>query len=355
PGGDTASALAAGCPVLIKAHPGHPATSARCFAALQEGARKAGAPDGTLALIHGADAGSALVRHPAVRAVGFTGSLAGGRALFDIASSRPEPIPFYAEMGSLNPLVVTPAAAAERGAQIGAGLLGSYTMGGGQFCTKPGLAFVPAGSTALLDAIAQGTTEAATPWLLSGGIQHAFASGVDKLADKDGVRRLSVSEQEPAGGFSATPQVLVVPAGKLDGALLEECFGPVTVLAEYGDETELLTAIGRLDGSLTATVHTGDGETELPRKVAEILSRRAGRVIFNGFPTGVAVTWAMHHGGSYPATSNELHTSVGTTAIRRFLRPISYQDAPAALLPEQLRDENITGIPRRVDGQLQLP
>ncbi|HEX3811553.1 MAG TPA: aldehyde dehydrogenase (NADP(+)) [Mycobacteriales bacterium] len=353
PGGDTASALAAGCPAVIKAHPAHPATSQRTFERLLDGARAAGAPDGTVSLVHGQAAGGVLVRHPAIRAVGFTGSLRGGRALFDIASARPDPIPFYGELGSLNPLVVTPAAAAERGAEIAAGYLGSVTMGVGQFCTKPGLAFVPAGATELTAALAEATAAAPAGWMLSGGIRDAFEAGSAAMREQAGVSELATSTASPDGGFSAVPRLVRVAASDLDGPLLEECFGPTAVVAEYADENELLATLGRLEGALTATLHIGDGETDLPRRVAESLSRRAGRVIYNAYPTGVAVTWAMHHGGPWPATTSELHTSVGTTAIRRFLRPISFQGAPQALLPEELRDGK-TGIPRRIDGTLTL-
>lgn len=345
-GGDTASALAAGCPVVIKAHPAHPATSQRVFDRLASIA-----PEGVVGLVHGQDAGLALVRHPAIRAVGFTGSLRGGRALFDIASSRPDPIPFYGELGSLNPLVVTPAAVAERAADIAAGYVGSVTMGVGQFCTKPGLAFVPANSAELLDALVEAAGATAAGWMLSAGIRDAFNAGLSTLADQPGVSELAASKAAPDGGFSVTPRLLRVAAKDLAGPLLEECFGPTAVVAEYADDDELLGALRRLEGSLTASLHIGAGETELPGKVAELMTRRAGRIVYNGYPTGVAVTWAMHHGGPYPSTTSELHTSVGTTAIRRFVRPICYQNAPEALLPVELRD-GFTGIPRRVDGTL---
>ncbi len=349
PGGDTASALAAGCPVVIKAHPAHPATSQRVFERLLEGARKVGAPEGTVALVHGQEAGAALVAHPAIRAVGFTGSLRGGRALFDIASSRPDPIPFYGELGSLNPLVVTPAAAAERGAEIAKGYVGSVTMGVGQFCTKPGLALVPAGE--LTAALSEATKATPAGWMLTGGIRDAFESGSKRLAGHTGVSELASSDAAADGGFSTTPRLVRVAASELEGPLLEECFGPTAVVAEYRDEAELFAALERIEGALTATVHLGEGETDLPGRLTAVLRRKAGRVLYNSFPTGVAVTWAMHHGGPWPATTNELHTSVGTTAIRRFLRPITYQSAPAALLPDELRD-GTTSIPRRVDGVL---
>lgn len=357
PGGDTASALAAGCPVVVKAHPSHPATSQVAFAALTEGAAAAGAPAGTVEIVHGQQAGATLVTHPAIRAVGFTGSLRGGRALFDLACARPEPIPFYGELGSLNPLVVTPAAAGERAEEIAKGLAGSFTQGVGQFCTKPGLAFIPAGEAGMRirSAMAELVGGMGTNWMLNSGIRDAFAGGVDRLRTAPGVEVVAAAPdgQDPSP-TAATAVLFAVPAARLTDAELEECFGPTTVLAEYADEDELLAALDRLDGALTATVHTGAVDGELPVRLAQRLRDRAGRVIFNGYPTGVAVSWTMNHGGPWPATTNPLHTSVGTTAIRRFLRPVAWQDAPARVLPAELRDGPVD-VPRRVDGELELP
>lgn len=353
PGGDTASALAAGCPVVVKAHPSHPATSVLCHQALAEGAASAGAPDATVAIVHGQDAGAALVTHPAITAVGFTGSLRGGRALFDLASGRPDPIPFYGELGSLNPMVVTPAAAAERADAIAEGLAGSFTLGVGQFCTKPGLVFVPTGAAgdALAAGLAARVPGMAAGTMLNAGIRAGFVTGTQRLADSDGVRVLAEAPDDTSGTGGA-PVVFEVVAGDLGGATVQECFGPTTVLARYGSDDELLAALDDLDGTLTATLHVGDGETDLPARLARRLTGKAGRVLFNGYPTGVAVSWAMQHGGPWPATTNPLHTSVGTTSIRRFLRPVCYQDAPAALLPAELRD-GPCDVPRRVDGDHQ--
>ncbi len=355
PGGDTAAALAAGCPVVAKAHPGHPATSQRCFERLADAAADSGAPEGTIAIVHGQDAGAALVQHPAIRAVGFTGSQRGGRALHDLASGRPDPIPFYGELGSLNPVVVTPAAAAERAAEIGAGLAASYTLGGGQFCTKPGLVFVPAGAAGeeLIAAVGVGTRDAEAAILLAGGIRDAFDAGTEALASARGATEVARSAATPGDGFSALPRIFSVPAPELDGPLLDECFGPVTVLATYADEAELTAALARVPGSLTATLHIGAGETELPGRLLEQVTAGAGRVLFDGFPTGVAVAPAMQHGGPWPA-STSIHTSVGITSVRRFLRPVSYQNAPDALLPAELQEANPDRIPRRVDGVLQV-
>jgi NADP-dependent aldehyde dehydrogenase len=358
PGGDTASALAAGCPVVVKAHPSHPATSQVAYEALAEGARASGAPDGTIELVHGVQAGASLVRHPAIRAVGFTGSLRGGRALFDIASSRPDPIPFYGELGSLNPLVITPAAAEERAEEIAKGLAGSFTQGVGQFCTKPGLVFLPQGPAGdrLRAAMTDLVGEMGTNWMLNTGIRDAFESGVRKLRDTPGIEAVAAAPGTAAGSgpTAATAVLFATTASELGDADLEECFGPTTVLAAYGSEDELFTAIDGLSGALTATVHTGAADTDLPARLSESLSTRAGRVIFNGYPTGVAVAWTQNHGGPWPATTNPLHTSVGTTAMRRFLRPLTWQDAPQGVLPPELRD-GPSDVPRRVDGTLELP
>ena len=361
PGGDTASALAAGCPVVVKAHPAHPATSERCLSALVRGAESAGAPTGTVAAVQGVQAGAALVGHPAIRAVGFTGSLAGGRALFDLASSRPDPIPFYGELSSLNPVVATGAAAAERGAAIGKGFVESFTLGVGQFCTKPGLIFIPSGAAGapLLSAIEEAAGSLADGVMLTGGIRDAFLSGSDRLASLSGVSYLKEpSKHNDGGGFAVEPRIFKVSAPALadeaNRRLIEECFGPVSIVVNYDDAGQLIEALGRLEGSLTATVQAGTGEVDLPSRIVDAMRSKVGRVIFDGFPTGVAVAWAMHHGGPYPSSTSELHTSVGASAIRRFLRPVCYQNAPDALLPEALRERGTLFVPRRIDGVLHL-
>ncbi len=347
PGGDTAAALASGCPVLVKAHPSHPATAQRCFEVMRDAATAAGAPDGTLGLVHGQDAGTALVRHPLVKAVGFTGSLAGGRALADLAAARPEPIPCYGELSSLNPVVVTRAAAAERAEAIGKGLAASATLGSGQFCTKPGLAFIPAGEDGdrLRDATARAITELGGQVALNGGIAQHYRSGVERLA---GLTELAEGAEPAGDGFLVRPMLFGTGAADLDESVTQECFGPVTILASYVDESDLVAALDKLPGSLTATVHLTDSDDI--DAVLDVLRPKAGRLLFNGFPTGVAVAWAQHHGGPWPAT-NTLHTSVGITSIRRFLRPVAWQDAPERLLPAELRDDpGEAAVPRRVDG-----
>ncbi|NBM18093.1 aldehyde dehydrogenase (NADP(+)) [Streptomyces sp. GC420] len=361
PGGDTASALAAGCPVVVKAHPDHPATSELVAALLRSAAARAGAPEAVIGLVHGFEAGVELVRHPLVSAAGFTGSIRGGRALFDAAASRPVPIPFHGELGSLNPVVVTEAAAAERAEQIGAGLAGSMTLGVGQFCVKPGLVLAPAGEAGdrLLKSLTEAVSDTGSGVLLDHRMRDNFVAGVTERAGLPGVE---TPVTPGAGGeHTVSPGFLTVPAARLategpHDLLLEECFGPVTVLARYDSEDEIADVLSRLPGNLTATVHVSEAEAEGSEgRAAEIvaeLTPLAGRVLVNGWPTGVAVAPAQHHGGPYPATTST-STSVGGTAIERWLRPVAYQSTPEALLPPELRDDNPLGLPRRVDGVLQ--
>ncbi|MEU7032143.1 aldehyde dehydrogenase (NADP(+)) [Streptomyces sp. NPDC046237] len=349
PGGDTASALAAGCPVVIKAHPDHPATSELCASTLRRAASKAGLPEDVVVLVHGFDAGVELVRHPLVAAAGFTGSVRGGRALFDAAAARPVPIPFHGELGSLNPVVITGAAAEERAAEIGAGLAASVTMGQGQFCTKPGFVLAPAGEagdrfvSALTDAISQ--TEPGV--MLDHRMRGAFLTGTNERA---GLRGVAAPVTPGAGGeHTVNAGILTVDAGDvLDGghdALLEECFGPVTVVSRYTTREEITAVLALLPGNLTATLQMADEDPEAASLLAE-LTPLAGRVLVNGWPTGVAVAAAQHHGGPYPATTST-STSVGATAIERWLRPVTYQSTPQHLLPPELRDGNPLDVPRR--------
>lgn len=356
PGGDTASALAAGCPVVIKAHPSHPQTSQCCFEAMSTALRGAGAPPGLIGLVHGVTAGEALVTDPHISAVGFTGSEAGGRALAALAASRPDPIPFYGELSGLNPVVISPAAAQARGAQIASGLLNSVTLGGGQFCTKPGLAFVPEGAAgnALVAELARLVGTAATATALNAGIEAAFRAGTARMESGTGVTMIGKANDSCSDGYRLNPTVLSISAGQLRERLLEECFGPVTVVVRYTDGDDLLAVIRRLPGSLTATVHCEPGDESLPSGLPRLLMKKAGRLVWNGFPTGVAVTWAMQHGGPSPSTTNSLHSSVGPTAIRRFLRPVAWQDAPRDLLPAELCDDRVD-VPRRIDGLMSVP
>jgi NADP-dependent aldehyde dehydrogenase len=356
PGGDTASALAAGCPVVIKAHGAHPATSQLCFDVLAQAARDTGAPDGTLGLVHGLEAGARLVTHPAVRAVGFTGSLRGARSLLDLIGQRPDPIPFFGELSSLNPVVVTPAAAAERGEQIGTELVGSFTLGAGQFCTKPGLALVPQGpgGDALMASVTEAVRATGPQVMLTATMADSFRRGSQLLAGLPGMQVVARGQDATGTGFEAVPVVLQTTSGSgLAAQVTEECFGPVTVVVRYADEAELFAALGALPSSLTASILRGRDETALPAALGQRLRPLAGRIVYDGYPTGVSVAWAQHHGGPWPSTNSQ-HTSVGTGAVRRFLHPAAWQDAPDALLPPELRD-GYREIPRRVDGRIELP
>jgi NADP-dependent aldehyde dehydrogenase len=350
-GGDTAAAIAAGCPVVAKAHSSHPALSAAVHRAVVRGAEAAGAPEGTIGLVFGREGGTALVTHPGIRAVAFTGSTAGGRALFDLAAARPDPIPFFGELGSLNPLAVTPAAAAERAPAIAQGWVASFTLGSGQFCTKPGLALVPQGADgdAFRDAASAAVAAVGPSTMLNGSMRDAYLEGTSRMASV-GAMAVETRGADEARGFLVAPTLVetTTDALRADGSpLLAECFGPVGVLARYRDEADLLDILGRMEGSLTASVHIGDGETDLPAQALDAARGFAGRVLVNGFPTGVAVNWSMMHGGPWPASTSPAHTSVGAASIRRFLRPVAFQNVPDQLLPPELRDANPLDIPRR--------
>ena len=357
PGGDTASALAAGCSVVIKAHPAHPRTSVATFSAIERAAREIGAPEGSVSLIFGLDAGVALVEDPHVAAVGFTGSYGAGRALFDRAQARPVPIAFYGELGSVNPLVVTRAAAAERAVALGEGAVGSVILGSGQFCTKPGLLFVPEGpdGDALVEAGVAALEKGSGATMLSRGIRERFEEGIAQLEGVEGLNSLARSQRSnaDAGSFAALFACDVATLAREHAVLMTEYFGAVAIIVRYASSEELLGAIDLLEPALTFTVHVASDDVDAPALLAMGTSK-AGRVIVNGFPTGVGVSWSMQHGGPHPAATSSLHTSVGATAIRRWLRPVSYQGVPEAWLPESLRDANPLEIPQRVDGVLRL-
>ena len=343
-GGDTASALAAGCPVVVKGHPSHPGTGELVAHELRAAATEAGLPDGTFAhlLASGVEVGEALVDAPAIAAVGFTGSTAGGRAIADRAAARPNPIPVYAEMGSINPIVVTDAALAARADAIADGLVASVSNFGGQLCTKPGVVFVPGGAAgdAFAQAVAARLDETEPTVLLNERLRDALDAAVDRLAETDDVRPLGTAPPFSGDGYRHQPAAYEAPAAAVAAGspLLEEHFGPVVLLLRYLDREELLGALGRIEGQLTGSVHAQpDDDAELLGLLTDLLAERAGRLVYDGFPTGVAVTHGMHHGGPYPATSAAGHTSVGMTAIRRFLRPVAWQNAPAAVLPPSCR------------------
>jgi alpha-ketoglutaric semialdehyde dehydrogenase len=345
-GGDTASALAAGNPVVVKAHPAHPVTSDLAASAIARAVALCGLPVGVFSLVHGAspEVSLALVRHPLLAAVGFTGSARAGRALFDAAATRPQPIPVFAEMSSANPVFVLPAALRERGTSIAEGLAASFTLGVGQFCTKPGIVFGIASPewTAFAETLAAKARAVAPGTMLHPGIAENFSRG---LASVSPVEWLSTAPahahvaRTEAGTFLTHPQ------------LAHEVFGPFTLLVTARDAAELRTLAHTLDGQLTATLHGTEEDLAAAADLVSILSTRAGRLLCNGFPTGVEVTHAMHHGGPYPATTDARFTSVGTAAILRFARPVCYQNFPDALLPTALRNGNPLGLLRLVDGK----
>jgi NADP-dependent aldehyde dehydrogenase len=353
PGGDTASALAAGCPVVIKAHPAHPATSRAAFDALVRGARRCDAPEGPLALVFGFDAGVTLVEAPAISAVGFTGSVHAGRALWERANARAVPIPFYGELGAANPLVVTSAAAAERAGEIGAGFAGSMTLGVGQFCTKPGLLFVPSGDDgdALVASLVESLGRLGESTMLTSSIAHNFRIISNTIGAVAGVRTLVHDDLGDATRTSA--QLYEVDASRFAEpdawALREECFGPFALVVRYESNQQLRSALEASKPALTFSLFETNDDPD-GAELLELGSQRAGRVIVNGFPTGLAVSWSMQHGGPWPSTTSPSSTSVGAAAIERWLRPVTFQSVPDGLLPPALREGNPLGIPRRVDG-----
>ena len=355
PGGDTASALAAGCPVVIKAHPAHPATSAAAFAALERAAMSHEAPEGTVNLVFGFSAGTTLVDAPEVSAVGFTGSVGAGLALWERANARSVPIPFFGELGSANPMVVTVSAAADRGREIGVGLAGSMTLGVGQFCTKPGLIFVPRGESG--DALVASTVGALSSLgsftMLSSSIADHFRRGSESIATISDVRTLVQSD--PGAGALANAALYEVDASRFverDAyALREECFGPVALIIRYDSSDELRDALLTSEPALTFSLFCVDDDHD-GRWLVDLGSRRSGRVIVNGYPTGVGVSWSMQHGGPWPSTTSSAGTSVGAAAIERWLRPVTFQSVPDELLPPPLQEGNPNAIPRRVDGVL---
>jgi NADP-dependent aldehyde dehydrogenase len=339
-GGDTASALAAGCSVVVKAHEAHPVTSDVTAEIVAGALASAGAPAGTFGLVHGVEAGLRLLRHPDIAAAGFTGSTAGGLALARICAERPVPIPFYGELGSVNPGVVLPGAAFARPAGIATGYAGSLTQGTGQFCTNPGLLFVPE-DVGLLSAVAEAVGASAGGPMLSGRIFAGYEDAVAEAEDHPGVSELAAG-RPGAGPWGATPRAfqLTLKEFAADLAVLSrERFGPAGLVITYPSVADLLPVLAALPGNLVGTVHA-DAESpddlELARQVVAVLEHVAGRIVFNGWPTGVAVVAAQHHGGPWPATTVPAYTSVGTAAIRRWLVPVAYQNFPAELLPPGL-------------------
>ena len=339
-GGDTAAALAAGCPVVVKGHPAHPGVSDLISQAFEAAIKKTGVHAGVFSQVQdgGFAVGEALVKHPLIRAIGFTGSLRAGRALFDMCAARPEPIPFFGELGSTNPMFVMPAALANRGAAIAEGWAGSLTMGAGQFCTNPGIAvvidgpevepFVEAATTALKDVAAQ--------TMLTDGIAEAYRAGSDAVQNAGATETLVAS---PCEGRNAMPHLhaTTAEAWMADPTLQDEVFGPLGIVVRAKDLNEARSLAASLHGQLTCTLHVDDADASDAQALLPVLERKAGRVLANGFPTGVEVSEAMVHGGPYPASTNFGATSVGTMSIRRFLRPVCYQNMPEALLPSEIK------------------
>jgi len=358
-GGDLAAALAAGCPVLAKGHPSQPGVNVLVGRLVAEAVAEAGLPNGTFAIVQGAaqELGEALVDADGVAAVSFTGSIRGGRALFDRAARRPRPIPVFAEMGSVNPAVLTRAALRARGDELRDALLAAITFAAGQLCTKPGVVFVPAGpeGDGFLSEVVSALDDADAPVMLNDRLQDGFVAGLKRMSEQPGVKLLTQHTQAEDPGFRHTPAAFAVEATAVarEPGIREECFGPAVVLARYDDEAGLLAGLSAFEGQLAAAVFAQRDEDEaLIGRLSPLLTARAGRLVFDAFPTGVPVTWAMQHGGPYPATTSPEHTSVGLTSTRRFMRPVCWQSAPEGVLPAALRDGNPTGIWRRVDGRM---
>jgi alpha-ketoglutaric semialdehyde dehydrogenase len=357
-GGDTVSAFAARNPVMVKAHPAHPGTSELVAAAIARAVKAKSLPEGTFSMLHGRAPSTslALVNHPKLKAVGFTGSLRAGRALFDAAARRPQPIPVYAEMGSVNPVFVLPKTVEANPDGLADGLFRSVTLGVGQFCTSPGLVFgVKNGALDRFESKLMANFEQGAPaTMLNAAIAKGYSERFRELRGIESVKTYIAQKNAKAENTEGAPGLFVVEADAWakSQALREEIFGPATVLVRCGSEEELLQAARLLEGSLTATIHGSPEELQRNRELIDVLSEKAGRLIFNGYPTGVEVGPAMHHGGPYPATTDEKFTSVGTAAIFRFARPICYQNFPDAALPSELQNANLRKIWRTVNGQL---
>ena len=355
-GGDTVSALAAGCPVVFKAHPAHPGTCELVASAIQKACAKCAMPDGIFSMVHGAstEVGMALVRHPLIKAVGFTGSFKGGKAIFDAAGARDEPIPVYAEMGSVNPVFILPEALRQNSQKIADGLAGSVTLGVGQFCTNPGVFVMQDSSESMLfeQKLAENIQKSAAGVMLTAGIREAYENGVKTLTAQAGVELLAAGENNDGAGKSPAYFLKTSAACFLSNKHLEEeVFGPSTLSVLATDKDEMLEIARRLKGHLTASLFGAGDDFENYRELIAILEQKVGRLIINEFPTGVEVCHAMHHGGPFPATTDRRTTSVGTRAITRFTAPVCYQNFPDALLPDELKEANPLGIRRIVDGK----
>jgi 2,5-dioxopentanoate dehydrogenase len=357
-GGDTASAWAAGCPVVVKAHPAHPATSEMVGRAIAKAAEATEMPKGIFSLLQGVshELGAGLVKHPLTKAVGFTGSLRAGRALFDAAAQRPEPIPVYAEMGSVNPVFILPGALRERADALAEGLKGSVTLGVGQFCTCPGLAvgLQDENFARFASKLSELMASAAPAPMLYPGIAQTYAAGVARFSTLNGVQAVIAQAASDAAKNEAGAALFTTDAATFlqQRELSEELFGPSTVVVGCNERAEFETIARNLEGHLTATIHGTAEDLAEYKWLVDILATKAGRLIFNGYPTGVEVCPSMQHGGPYPATTDARTTSVGTAAIERFARPVAYQNFPQDALPVELQNSNPRGIWRLVDNQM---
>lgn len=355
-GGDTASALAAGCPVVVKGHPAHPGTGALVAEAIASAVAECALPTGTFSFVlgQGNEFGQALVSDPSIKAVGFTGSRGGGLALVAAAASRPEPIPVYAEMSSINPVIVLPGALASRDVdELAREFVASLTLGAGQFCTNPGLVFVPTGADGdtFVEAAAAHVEASTGQMMLTPGIEAAYNAGVDALDQASGVTRVATGKP---GSSAGAPAPVLSTADEPAGSAVAEVFGASSVVIRYPDAAQLRARLALMEGQLTATIQYAPADAQLARELLPVLEDRVGRILFNGWPTGVEVSHAMVHGGPFPATSAPGTTSVGSLAIARFQRPVSYQNVPEDLLPEPVAAGNPWQLTRRVDGVLQV-
>ena len=357
-GGDTASALAGGNPVIVKGHSAHPGTSEIVGRAVREAVRQCNLPEGVFSLLFGGgnEVGAALMKHPLVKAGGFTGSRTAGKILMNVAASRPEPIPFYAEMSSTNPVFILPGALREDGQKIAAGLHASFTLGAGQFCTKPGMVFVSEGPDAsrFSDSLRQAVIGSAPFHLLTDVIRASYGKGIGNRRTKSNLRLIAEATSAKASDLAVDAVLFETDAQSFlkDPELAGEIFGPSTLLVRHSRREEVLQIARELEGHLTATIHGTESDLRDFSDLVAILEQKVGRLVFNGFPTGVEVSHAMVHGGPFPATSDGRSTSVGTQAIYRFCRPVCFQGFPDSALPDELKDENPLGIWRMIDGEM---
>ncbi|WP_136247895.1 aldehyde dehydrogenase (NADP(+)) [Halomonas borealis] len=356
-GGDTAAALAAGCPVIVKAHSAHPGTSELVGRAIQQAAQTCEMPEGVFSLLYGSgvELGQALVKDPRIQAVGFTGSRSGGTALLRSAQARPQPIPVYAEMSSINPVLLLPQQLEAKAETLADAFVGSLTMGAGQFCTNPGLILALSGAALerFVEQAGHSVRDADPQVMLTPGIHAAYEQGVARLGEQAGVTRVAQGKTSDGLACACQPHLYRTTAATFldDASLHDEVFGACALIVECDSPEQMQQVLAGLEGQLTATVHLEDADHELAERLLPLLERRAGRLLFNGWPTGVEVCHSMVHGGPWPSTSDSRTTSVGSAAIQRFLRPVCYQDMPEALAPDSLKADNPLGLNRQVDGK----